>query len=517
MTKSRFFVAIVCAALLAELHAAPAQAINGGTSQAIDFPAIATKTTAAAPFAPPATASSGLPVTFTTRTETVCEVDEGMVVVINIGTCTIRASQDGDDTFAAATPVDRSFTVSRVLLRNVTMTFVTDDGEVLDGIGITWRTPDLIYRSAKSVNTNAAGKLVIGSIPAGLVRFSIGGLTIGEWTRDTEFDVELSVAPTRTIVVVQWNPPGVIDRTFHIQMPDGSPVLEAKVTMNNMLLQCGTGTYTLGNDDCFPGDRGWTQDSTYSPDEDGDVSIRMVDPATIGCVSFSCDKRIKLSISLADGDLIQSQSVTFDAEDSEEFMITLDQLPVVDLEASDANTAYGLRQTITAVALDSLGDPITGQRLTLIPSSSKAIGTKCRATLSAITNADGRATFYFCPVKTADYRVDGLSIVGSTTVTISVRTAPSAPRTPAATRKTKSVALAWKAPVEINAGRVLDYVIQYRRVGASAWTTFRDGTSSSLKTTVTRLTTGQAYEFRIAAKNSAGTGIWSSVVIATPR
>ena len=247
------------------------------------------------------------------------------------------------------------------------------------------------------------------------------------------------------------------------------------------------------------------------------MSIRMVDPATIGCVSFSCDKRIKLSVSLADGDLIQSQSVTFDAADSEEFMITLDQLPVVDLEASDANTAYGLRQTITAVALDSLGDPIPGQRLTLIPSSSKAIGTGCRATLSAITNADGRATFYFCPVKTADYRVDGLSIVGSTTVTISVRTAPSAPRTPAATRKTKSIALAWKAPAETNAGRVLDYVIQYRRAGTETWVTFKDGISSSLKTTVTGLASGRAYEFRIAAKNSAGTSAWSSAVWGTPR
>ena len=36
------------------------------------------------------------------------------------------------------------------------------------------------------------------------------------------------------------------------------------------------------------------------------------------------------------------------------------------------------------------------------------------------------------------------------------------------------------------------------------------------KATVTGLTSGQVYEFRVAAKNKSGVGTWSDVVMGTP-
>jgi titin len=77
------------------------------------------------------------------------------------------------------------------------------------------------------------------------------------------------------------------------------------------------------------------------------------------------------------------------------------------------------------------------------------------------------------------------------------------------------VSLAWAAPAKANASAVKDYVVQYRLQGATTWITFRDGTSTARKAIVTGLTSGQVYEFRVVAKNKAGTGTWSDLVLGT--
>jgi hypothetical protein len=51
---------------------------------------------------------------------------------------------------------------------------------------------------------------------------------------------------------------------------------------------------------------------------------------------------------------------------------------------------------------------------------------------------------------------------------------------------------------------------------ADTWHTFSDGTSTSTSTTVTGLTGGTVYEFRVAAVNSVGQGAWSNTVTGTP-
>jgi DNA-binding beta-propeller fold protein YncE len=88
------------------------------TPQTITFGPLPNVSLGVAPFSLTATASSGLPVTFTSTTTTVCTVNSAlmtpapMVIVIATGTCSIVASQNGNATFAAATPVTQSFTVS---------------------------------------------------------------------------------------------------------------------------------------------------------------------------------------------------------------------------------------------------------------------------------------------------------------------------------------------------------------------------------------------------------------------
>ncbi len=78
-------------------------------AQSIDFPAIADQTLNTSSFAPSVSATSGLPVTLTSQTPAKCTVSGATVMLVATGTCTLEASQAGNGTYAAATPVMRSF------------------------------------------------------------------------------------------------------------------------------------------------------------------------------------------------------------------------------------------------------------------------------------------------------------------------------------------------------------------------------------------------------------------------
>ena len=85
----------------------------GAASQTITFGTLAGKTYGDAPFAVTATASSGLPVAFSSLTTGVCTVAGSTVTIVAAGSCTIRASQAGDASYDAALDVDRTFAVAK--------------------------------------------------------------------------------------------------------------------------------------------------------------------------------------------------------------------------------------------------------------------------------------------------------------------------------------------------------------------------------------------------------------------
>lgn len=90
------------------------------------------------------------------------------------------------------------------------------------------------------------------------------------------------------------------------------------------------------------------------------------------------------------------------------------------------------------------------------------------------------------------------------------RTLPSAPTVLLATVGSKQVLLAWTAPASDGGATITDYVVQFRRSSTSTWTTFADGTSTATSATVTGLTNGVAYYFRVAARNVAGRGAFAT-------
>lgn len=65
------------------------------------------------------------------------------------------------------------------------------------------------------------------------------------------------------------------------------------------------------------------------------------------------------------------------------------------------------------------------------------------------------------------------------------------------------VNLSWVAPVN---SIIRDYTIQYSSDSGASWITFGDGTSINTAVTITGLTNGTPYLFRVAATNGAGSG-----------
>jgi sugar lactone lactonase YvrE len=80
-------------------------------SQTITFPAIPAQTVGI-PLTLTATASSGLPVSYSSSTTTVCTVSGSTASFLKAGTCTITASQAGNSNYAPAPPVTQSFAVN---------------------------------------------------------------------------------------------------------------------------------------------------------------------------------------------------------------------------------------------------------------------------------------------------------------------------------------------------------------------------------------------------------------------
>lgn len=117
-----------------------------------------------------------------------------------------------------------------------------------------------------------------------------------------------------------------------------------------------------------------------------------------------------------------------------------------------------------------------------------------------------------------DFRISAINSVGtgaSVTVNATAATVPGVPTSLVASVTTTTATLTWVAPASNGGTPITDYVIDYR-TGAAAFATFTDGVSTGLTATVTGLTTGTTYDFRVYAKNTVGNSATFASVSATP-
>ncbi len=94
-------------------------------------------------------------------------------------------------------------------------------------------------------------------------------------------------------------------------------------------------------------------------------------------------------------------------------------------------------------------------------------------------------------------------------VTVTRNGEPNAPVISSATAGNAQVTVVWSTPAS-NGSTITDYLIKYSTSADGTYTTFADGVSTATSATVTGLTNGTSYYFKVAATNSVGTGSYSA-------
>ena len=104
----------------------------------------------------------------------------------------------------------------------------------------------------------------------------------------------------------------------------------------------------------------------------------------------------------------------------------------------------------------------------------------------------------------------GWSVWSSSTPGATITT-PGPPLNPIATRGNSQVSFSWTTPVSNGGSPITDYILRYT-TNNSTWSVFNRDPSTATSGTITGLTNGQAYTFKIAAVNAAGRGTNSTTV-----
>ena len=131
------------------------------------------------------------------------------------------------------------------------------------------------------------------------------------------------------------------------------------------------------------------------------------------------------------------------------------------------------------------------------------------ASVALVNAGTSTITATFTPTDTALYA----SNTKTFNITVTA-TAPAAPTGLAATAGNTQATLSWTAASN-GGSAITDYLIEYS-TDNSTWSTFADGTSTATSATVTGLTNGTLYYFRVSAINAVNTSAASSTASTTP-
>jgi len=136
------------------------------------------------------------------------------------------------------------------------------------------------------------------------------------------------------------------------------------------------------------------------------------------------------------------------------------------------------------------------------------------STTSLVTGLTNGTAYIF---RVAARNVAGLGAYSSESAEVTPHTTPGAPTSVTGTAGNSQVSVSWTAPSSNGGNAVNDYVVEYSANSGSTWITFADGTSSATTATVTGLTNGSGYIFRVTARNAAGNGTASASSPVVPR
>ena len=104
----------------------------------------------------------------------------------------------------------------------------------------------------------------------------------------------------------------------------------------------------------------------------------------------------------------------------------------------------------------------------------------------------------------------GIGIYSSNSPSITPLSKPSTPTILSTTANDGLVSLTWGVPVSNGGSSITDYILQFSTNSGASWVQSNDSVSINTAATVSSLTNGVTYLFRVAAVNAAGAGDWSS-------
>lgn len=176
--------------------------LSAKADQAITFSALPPKIYGDANFILTATASSELPVSFTSSDPTKVSLNGNVATILKAGSVTITASQTGSDDFNAAVNVDQSLVINKAD-QTITFSTITDKtvgnasfplaGSSTSGLAITFgTTSDKVTIATNQVSITKAGRLTITASQAGNENYNAA----------TPVDRSFCINPSKPVITI---------------------------------------------------------------------------------------------------------------------------------------------------------------------------------------------------------------------------------------------------------------------------------------------------------------------------
>lgn len=203
------------------------------TPQTISFEPLAEQNATGTTIELAATASSGLPVSYTSSNTEVATVNGNMLSIVGFGTSTITATQQGDDIFAAATPVEQSLSV----VDNLPPVVTAPAAQAFCSSNTDYQVPALVASDNTGVGaitytiTGATQRSGTGADASGT--FAIGVSTI-TWTVSDNYNNSATASTT----VEVYSP-------VQVTVPDVFALSPQATTANTLYIGFGPATLSL--------------------------------------------------------------------------------------------------------------------------------------------------------------------------------------------------------------------------------------------------------------------------------
>lgn len=227
-----------------------------------------------------ATASSGLPVSYTSSNSDVATISENTLTILDVGTTTITASQEGDENYASANDVSRDLTIIRV-------------NPLADPGG-----PYEVEAPSGSLQLDGSGSLASGSEAT---------ITLYEWdlNNDNNFGDVTGATPTpisATDLLTTWGMSSGTNNTIQLRVTDSdakTSTVSTTVYIIAPLLWDSNGAnagQTDGGGGWLNADRWWNGSSNLSWIQGEDATfgnggsggnISLPAPTSVGSITFS--------------------------------------------------------------------------------------------------------------------------------------------------------------------------------------------------------------------------------------